>query len=234
MIEQVINGEVRSSSIKVLKRIVGGKAWLKPDCRFCDLSAVGHVSLKDHCDAAHDSTTPYACHFCLVEFATLAAFSSHVMLEEMNRSSMGVFKCPECKDDFHLPTLLSKHFENVHSDVRVPPEEERHRLPFFCHECNKGFREYEKFVEHRRKPSDLHVQRPSLKRAEFKCRDCKAHLANETDFQQHYLKDHGNDNPFGCSRCGKMFPTVEALRKHFVTVEFNRRHVCLRCGVSER
>jgi hypothetical protein len=78
------------------------------------------VSLKDHCDSAHAGAPSYSCHFCLWEFGTLAAFSGHVMFEELVRSSTGVFKCPVCRVNFHLPTLLSKHFAAEHAELQVP------------------------------------------------------------------------------------------------------------------
>lgn len=107
--------------------------------------------------------------------------------------------CPDCKDRFRSPYLLSLHFNAKHSEDRTN---------FTCKSCpeDKSFLTFEAFINHTFTIHHEHLR--------FFCFICCSGFWDYKALYQHYKTSHEDYNLFMCLYCGRHHKIGYELRHH--------------------
>jgi KRAB domain-containing zinc finger protein len=110
--------------------------------------------------------------------------------------------CPDCKDSFKSPYLLSLHFNAKHSEDRAN---------FVCKSCpeDKTFLNFESFINHTFTIHHEHLR--------FFCFICCSGFWDYKALYQHYKTNHEDYNLFMCLYCGRHHKIGYELKHHILT-----------------
>ena len=187
----------------------------------------------------------YHCLYCdIYESVDKSNFEQHLELH-VN----GVLQCSTCGFEANRTFVLQKHYREEHGDRRKSNNQTTKRV---CHVCGKSYLRG-KFKAH------LSV---AHKIAGWECRFCEAKYFTRPELQSHLSEKHtadvfpckrcktyvaeakgsllthqrycqGSENNKQCQQCGKVFTTLQFLKRHENCVHSNvRLHPCSQCSYS--
>ena len=115
--------------------------------------------------------------------------------EEEIKDNEIYYECYHDNKKFSTQKLYIEHFRKEHPND----------YPFYCDECQKGFRN----------ENDLYIHYNSKKhKPTFNCSICGKKFATENALNSHYKSKPKKHNIIACKVCGKGFGSNSALENH--------------------
>ncbi|CAH0404147.1 unnamed protein product [Chilo suppressalis] len=203
-------------------------------CGLCGDSFVGKHGLRMHYTKAHrkeqstdvDFSSKKFCAECNVQFASIEAYSKHVLnsIKHTLASESGSV-CLIC--DMEVPPGTLKAHLRVHENALKTPKNPSKKLalvPLPCEQCGANFVTRSKL--------QAHVNRVHLGLKYNKnivCEVCGKKCTSNASLKYHQ-RTHTGEKPYSCGSCPKRFSDNNQLRIHSRMHTGERPYTCNVCG----
>ncbi|CAB0044964.1 unnamed protein product [Trichogramma brassicae] len=201
---------LKSLEVKIFEKKTQNK--LSFDCKICQKTYKGEVSLKRHINKTHKSIRPHECKICQKSFARKSNLNVHI---DMVHDRSKPFECEICHKAFSSKGYVHIHIDTIHNGSK----------PHECEICQKSFgskgnlNKHKNLVHDRSKP--------------FECEICRKSFGQKSDLDKHISSVHNQSKPFGCNICQKSFGYKSHLKDHINAVHLcNKPFLCDVCHKS--
>ncbi|XP_069102138.1 zinc finger protein 91-like [Argopecten irradians] len=165
------------------------------DCKDCGDIFRSETTWKEHMQNDHTGYNLYRCDLCSKEFVTRQKLKVH----KFTHTNEKPLECSVCGKGFRLKTSLQKHEIESHG-----------RSPYICSVCGEGFNTQTSLTRHRKSHQKMGVL--------FRCDNCQKEFKYEKNYKNHIesvqCMSQDEQSPYTCDVCGKVKPTLQAIRKH--------------------
>ncbi|XP_044750806.1 myoneurin-like [Coccinella septempunctata] len=186
---------------------------------------------------------------CSIKGCTLKFSNDETKLrhEGCHVPNMKHFQCPECKEEFSVWRVCSKHLWTSHmidaglytcsicdkyksiSTVAVINHMDIHNTekPFLCPDCGKGFKQLNQLRNHR----VIHNRAQELSSlSSTRCTICERTFANRKSLKIHIQSVHEKFKPYVCDVCGHKTSRKAMLELHLRLHTGDKPHHCPHCS----
>jgi hypothetical protein len=170
-------------------------------CIFCNLFFC-EINMLRHFQTRHKSLIPFAfkCNVkCRKYFLTELELNEHKAIVHSKYFERCKFKCIYCNKIYLKTTLLRRHINSMHAEVKI------------C--CNYHFC-FQYF--HTQAQANFHFEQHHQKiedKKKFRCLKCNYRSSEKANCDRHVSQIHG-DKSLPCSKCQKLFGSSAALKIH--------------------
>ncbi|KAL8591698.1 hypothetical protein ACOMHN_061790 [Nucella lapillus] len=195
-------------------------------CNLCG-ATLNMILMRRHVEEQHPGfrlseaigKTMVGCEICRREFCNSNSLDDH--LKRRHSEGPKDFKCDQCDMCFFLAKDLKVH-QIKHTDDR----------PYVCEACGETFRWNASFREHKLRLHNPRLDPPDDAGRRFACEDCGRRFMRHESLKFHRMR-HTGQFPCVCSKCGKGFPHITALRSHMSCHSgADMSFICDKCGAG--
>ncbi|XP_058840329.1 zinc finger protein 878-like isoform X2 [Topomyia yanbarensis] len=119
---------------------------------------------------------------------------SYQLMWSHYRNHYKMYQCQQCDNKFATATILKRHIEVIHQNIRK----------YKCELCPKAFGYQHKYKEHMNMHSGVKA---------YQCRYCQKSFTHSSNLLVHQ-RIHTKIKPHKCLTCGTSYVTTSALKKH--------------------
>ncbi|XP_014349436.1 zinc finger protein 345 [Latimeria chalumnae] len=189
------------------------------ECRACGKHFSNASNLRKHA-AIHTGRRPFCCTACGRAFRQATHLERHYLIHTGERP----FKCGVCQKGFRDTSDLLKH-QRVHTG----------ETPFQCPVCQKTFKHLHNLRTHQRRHTGAESHEEDLDPEMLRCPSCLQVLGALGKLEDHRCNVVGaRPEDMECGLCGKVFPCVSGLRRHYLTHTGCKPFSCHLCGKAFR
>ena len=194
-------------------------------CELCDWRFKTRRCLHSHLQRHKKDTLEkiYKCSTCDKAFAFKSDWANHEKNHEL-RKTKG-FSCTLCDFKTSLPSCLSGHMSNKHSDLK----------PYKCNLCEYASKSSKCLSRHIMYIHDK-LKRPKRTAPNrFKCTHpgCSYATCSNVSLDIH-IRKHTGEKPFSCKFCEYKCATGGSLNTHLLRHTDERRFACTQCDYKAR
>jgi len=166
-----------------------------------------------HCESLEDLSTR-TCSVCSKVFPSSGKLKTHTKTVHPETKE---FQCVICQKEFSAKRYLQEHLLRTHVQDRV-------RFP--CTKCSESFASRPGLSRHLKYKHTEEDQKNYI----F-CEVCDKKFLRRENYKLHIvIHDSKRQKTLTCPRCDKAFYTVNMLRSHMKTHEFQKEALCTFCG----
>eukprot|EP00088_Acartia_fossae_P055605 TRINITY_DN6452_c0_g1_i4.p1 TRINITY_DN6452_c0_g1~~TRINITY_DN6452_c0_g1_i4.p1 ORF type:complete len:544 (-),score=81.76 TRINITY_DN6452_c0_g1_i4:304-1935(-) len=155
------------------------------------------------------SRQPHPCDICGKVLGDRKTYKYHMNIHK----GVKPHTCQVCGYSFRSKISFAHHMLN-HEGVKKP---------ICCDHCGKTFWFRSQLERHLTK----HIPNKKPADKNFPCEICGKALSSQVSLTDH-LRNHGDEKPFSCEKCGDSFKNYKAFNRH--KVKNCNRHTCEVCG----
>ena len=145
-----------------------------------------------------------------IQFSNVKKLKEHKLTFHKNNPSSHLLrnhKCTICKNSFPSKISLNRHIKKIHEAALPKPQ---------CNICNESFISKGKMEKHKR---IYHENKPP-----YWCKECDIGFIFKNTLNYHIIHLHIDKKKkiFSCKICNESFENIASLRKHHISIHFEK------------
>ena len=195
-------------------------------CHKCNKMFTKRGGLFRHMNTVHSEERNFACSQCDYKAKTSGLLRRHIKCIHDKELK---FVCDICGKKFFENYFLQQHRKVHRAEAALPGMTEADLKSYTCDKCGKAFTTQFNLSYHY---SQEHPKPEVLAAIEANCHNCDKVFGDAYSLNNHLITCLKELKEFHCEKCGTLWHSANALRKHIAEIHHLVTTICDICGVT--